>query len=272
MMQNPWMSASAQLALGGSRFARFAEQLAAIDKCLRTLLSLPASSEAPKGGPAHRAKLEAACVRMALALNVIWDDYADLVRRSMIEAVAPVSRLGSLSGIGAYVDLGEQALRALRRVRDDGRSAGHKSRVPPLPPTWSHHAYANAVAWARDSLSETLADDIAFHAIQDLVRLSGTQKLTPQQVQERRARKAARTAIFDSEWMLKHDAVSVLELLPNPPTYASYSDMVGDVTFKGRTLRGILAHLCTLGLARNKARIGYCTTKRGARTLRCCAR
>lgn len=272
MMQNPWKSPSAQLVLGGTRVARLAEQLGAIDNCLRVLLSLPASADSPRRGPSPRARLEAACVRIALALDVIWDDYADQVRRSMVDSVGPVGSMGTLSGIAAYVDLGEQALGALRRARDGGRSLVHGSSGFSPRLIWSRHTYANAVAWAQHNLTGALANDIATHALQELVRLSGPQVLTPQQVKERRARASARAAIFDSEWRLRADAAAVLELLSAPPAYAKYSDIVADVTFRDRKLKRILAQLCTLDLARNKARSGYCITERGARALRFRAR
>lgn len=267
-MQNPWRSPSARLVLSGTRLAGLAEQLDAIDKCLRALLRLPQAADTPGPRPSPRARLEAACVRIALALDAIWDDYADLVRRSVVTSVGPIGSMGTLSGIAAYVDLGEQALGALRKARDAGPSDAQGASILPPRSTWSRHAYANAVTWAQGTLSVALVNDVANHAIQELARLGGPRALTSQQIKERRARSAARVAIFDSEWRLYADAAAVLELLSAPPVYAKYSDIVADVAFKDRKLKHILAQLCTLGLAVNKARSGYCITACGARALR----
>lgn len=272
MKKSPWTATTLQLLEGKPQLVALAKQLAAIDQCWRRLLALPKDPTAASSPPSPRLLLSAACVRMSLALDAIWDEGVETIRRSIANSVGPAGSLDAPSGVFAYVDLTELAIAALRRIQRGLAPPAVSNRLPRREAqpslSWSPDAYAIAVAWIDDNLSLALADEIATHAIKDLMRQRTGPSLTAEEVKARQTRKAARAKLFESGWKLTDDAASILELLPKAPTHMKFAVLRRHVGFKSRKLKMLLSHLRVLGLVKNKMRDGYCISGSGPALLR----
>jgi hypothetical protein len=263
---------SHRLLEGRPGLVALSKQLILIDRCWRKLLSLPMDPAAIVQGRYPCSALIWVYSGIQLALDVIRTKHPKALRRSIANTVGPKGPTRQLSGIFAYVDLGEHTLTTLQQIRE-GRDAApisnrYTRRVARNVVTWKPIMYTNTLKWAHEELKPELLDELAVGAIQDLVRLRRAVGPTPQEVKEIEDLKLAKSKLLKRNGDLTDDAVSILRQLPNHPCTRKLVTLEGLVSFRQRKLKSLLRHVQTIGFAEHKKGCGYYITDFGRAHLR----